>query len=286
MAVVLMCCAKANACDICGSSANNYNPFLFPHLAKSFIGISYLRRQYRIRNEDESITNQAVFNYALFAKIHAAKRVQLSVQVPFQKNRSTGSSIEHLSGPGDISVTGGWIAWNKLSSNNRQTVIVGGGIKLPVGRHFPGNSKGLSDQVFNIGSGSVDYLAYGAYKAGFRKWFYNFSASYKYNTANSSGFRYGDNLDISLLAGKRVDLSKIALSPYLQCSWQKQMQHAVSHILNPNSGSDVLQFIAGADVNTKNLTAGISLQLPAFQEIAGGQISIKPGFAAHIAYNF
>lgn len=287
VAVVLLYCAQTNACDICGCSVSNYNPFLFPHLSKTFVGISYINRHYHIRNEDESLSKQAVSSFILSAKINAGKKIQLNVLVPFQKNTSSNGLInERLNGIGDISVTAGWKAWNRLTRNSRQTVMVGTGVKLPTGKHYPGNSKKLGDQVFNIGSGSVDYILYGTYKAGYRKWFYNLSGSYKYNTANRSGFRYGDNIDISLLAGKRIDIDKIALSPYLQAGWQKQMQNAVSHLLSPASGSDIIQLNIGADVNTRNLTAGLSFQVPAIQQIAGGQISIKPGIGAHIAYNF
>jgi hypothetical protein len=119
-----------------------------------------------------------------------------------------------------------------------------------------------------------------------RKWILNFSNTYKYNTANKDGFRYGDVYSAYLVAGKRIDFEKGALLPYCRMSYENMLHDAVSHVLQGSSGGNLLLAGPGLDVNTKHFTAGISYHIPINQSLSGGLIEARPGFMVQLAKTF
>lgn len=286
-AIVLLCTIQTYACDICGCSISNYNPFMFPHLVKSFVSFSYLQRHYRLSGNDGSFATQRVNTFLLSAQINAGKKLQFSLMAPFQLTsiKSTGSR-KLLNGIGDISVLASYKIWNKLTKTSRQTLLIGGGVKLPTGKYHPVDSDKIQDQSFNVGSGSVDYVLNGSYKLGLHKWIINISSSYKYNTQNKDDFRFGDVFNTSMIAGKRLDIKKWAVMPYLLLNWEQQMQDANNHILQEKSGGHIITSGLGIDVNNKRFTAGVNYQCPVNQRLAKGLIVVKPGISAHVAVSF
>ncbi len=286
-AIALLCCISTYACDICGCSVSNYNPFQFPHLAKNYVGLSYLNRHYRLHGEDGSHAEQYVNTLLLSVQVNAGKKFQFTVLVPYQFTRlKMEGNNRQLNGIGDVSLLGSWKVWNKLTKTSRQAIMIGAGVKLPTGSYHPMESNKLQEQNFNVGSGSVDYIINGSYRLGLRQWVLNVSSSYKYNTTNKEQFRYGDVINSSLILGKRYEPKNVAFLPYIQTSWEKQLQDATKHILQQHSGGHVLSAGIGLDVNTKRFTAGIAFMNPINQNLALGSIKASATTSAHVAISF
>ncbi|GAB4091509.1 transporter [Flaviaesturariibacter terrae] len=278
---------RAHACDICGCGVSNYNPYLFPHLSKSYVGISFLHRVFHTHS-DEGLAGTEHYNSLLFTgQYKLGKKVQLMALLPWQSNtlrNSDGSRREQ--GVGDISLLGQYRLWDKLTKRFRQTVLLGGGVKLATGRYTPAGSDKADEQNFQLGSGSTDYLLNGSYRLSYRKWLVGISGSYKYNTANSDGFRFGDVWNAGLLTLYRLDWDKISVAPYLQLTHESQLRDADRHVLQAHSGGTVFYAGGGIDLNTKRVTVGVNAQFAPDQSLAAGQIQVGPRLALHTSYSF
>jgi hypothetical protein len=58
----------ANACDICGCSIGNNNPFLFPSTSRHFIGLSWYHRAFDLHSEDGTTSHLHSSNILLSAQ--------------------------------------------------------------------------------------------------------------------------------------------------------------------------------------------------------------------------
>ncbi|TCZ66521.1 transporter [Flaviaesturariibacter aridisoli] len=290
VAVLLLCSlfsVPARACDICGCGVSNYNPFLFPHLSKSYISLSYLHRVYHTRSDEGSLGTERYNSFILSGQYKLGKKLQFMAMLPLQENSlRNDAGSRRASGPGDITLLGQYRVWDKLTKKLRQTLLVGGGVKLATGRYVPASSGKADDQNFQLGTGSTDYLLSGSYRLSYRKWVFGASSSYKYNTQNRDGFRFGDVWNAGLLAVYRKDWDKLSLLPYVQVTHEAQLQDADNHVLQAHSGGTVFYAGGGLDLNTKRFTIGLNYQFAADQSLAGGQIQAGPRVAAHASFAF
>ncbi|RYD95203.1 MAG: hypothetical protein EOP50_08350 [Sphingobacteriales bacterium] len=110
--------------------------------------------------------------------------------------------------------------------------------------------------------------------------------SYKYNTANSEGFRFGDTWTINLLVVRRFEWDKLSLAPYVQVSHESLLRDADRHVLQAHSGGTACYAGGGFDLNTKRFTFGIDAQFAAGQSLASGQITAGPRLSARSSISF
>jgi hypothetical protein len=289
MAVIfgLSAAAPAAACDICGCGVSNYNPYLFPHLSKNYIGISYLHRVFHTRVLGETESTERYNSILLSGQYSLGKRVQLTALLPWQENSLINEAGKtRISGTGDATLLGQFRLCDHLTKRFRQTVLIGGGVKLPTGRFVPAASGKAEDQNFQLGTGSTDLLLNGSYRLSFRKWVLGASGSYKYNTANADGFRFGDVVNIGVLAVYRHDWERVSLSPYVQLSHESQYRDADQHLLQKHSGGTLFYAGGGLDLNSKSITIGVNYQFAADQSLAAGQIRVAPKFSARASFSF
>lgn len=283
MKKIIFCAAllgalQGHACDICGGNVSNYNPYLFPHLSKNYIGISALCRIYHTHAEDGSVNREHYAALLLTGQWSPLQRLQLSAMMPFQFNRvMTGASRSSASGTGDATLFARYRFGERLQ--------IGGGVKFATGQYRVAETGGITDRNFQLGSGSTDYLLNASYRYVRGAWAFSAVTSYKYNTANSEGFRFGDVLTSGLTALRRIERSRLSLLPYVQIMHEHQMRDADQHVLLTRSGGDVLHAGGGLDVSSRRVSCGINYQFAVAQNSAGGAIDVKPRTSAHIFLN-
>ncbi|RYD95202.1 MAG: hypothetical protein EOP50_08345 [Sphingobacteriales bacterium] len=114
----------ARACDICGCGVSNYNPYLFPHLSKSFVGLTYLHRRYHTHAEDGSSGTERYNALLLTGQYKIGKRLQLMTALPYMRNSlESPTGNRKASGPGDATLLGRVLLWDHLTKRARQSVL-------------------------------------------------------------------------------------------------------------------------------------------------------------------
>ncbi|RYY87424.1 MAG: transporter [Chitinophagaceae bacterium] len=215
----------ARACDICGCGVSYYNPYLFPHLAKSYVGLSYFHRVYRTAGHEGSWSHERYNTLLLMMQYSVGRKLQLQALLPWQANTlSNESGARSLSGMGDISLMGQYRLWERNSDKGvRQALLLGAGVKLASGRFVPATTSKAEDQNFQLGTGSTDLLFNGSYRISLRRWTFSGVGSYKYNTPNKDGYRYGDVVNTGVQAAYRQEWRQWSLTPYAQVNYEWQL---------------------------------------------------------------
>lgn len=273
------------ACDVCGSGVSNYNPFLLPHLAKSHINLSYFHRSFKEMHGGVETGSQQYQSLVIGAQYSLTKKVQLTALVPIQFNHlNTHEGRVQSNGLGDVTLLANYKLLDKRGTI-RHNILVGGGVKLPTGK-FSTVKDNSTQQAFQLGSGSVDYLLNGSYRATWKKWVFSVMGSYKYNTPNREGFRFGDVMSSGLTTAYRIERNGYSLAPYVQVIGEQQMANASKNVLQTATGGKALYTGAGLDVNTRRIAVGVNYQLAPAQNLQGGMLQARPRIAAHVSFLF
>ena len=275
----------ARACDVCGGGTGNYNPFLFPHLSKSYIGLNYMHRSFHTHNDDGTKTSSHYSTLLLSGQYSLTRKLQLMAFIPYQfSTLENAGSLQKKSGLSDVSLLVNYRLWDKTGIVSH-ALIVSGGMEWGTGKYEAPKTQEITDRNFQLGSGSTDYLLNGTYRVSYRNWIVSAIGSYKYNTANKEGYRYGDVLTLGAVAAYRKNWDKISLAPYVQVIQENQMKDADRHILQEHSGGKILYAGAGADVSTSRFTIGANYQF-ATQNLAAGELNANPRLSTRISFTF
>jgi hypothetical protein len=280
-------CLQVTACDICGCGTSNLNPFLFPYLSKSYVGLSYMYRSYHIHQADGMKSTELYNTVSLTGQYSIGKRLKLSAMLPYlQSSLATENSTRKLSGLGDASILLNYKILDNQKGSFRHLVILGAGIKLATGKYISSSSGKTDEQNFQLGTGSFDYLLSGAYRVSHNKWAFSSMVSYKYTTQNKDDYRFGDVLTGNVMAVYSMAPGKFSISPYVQFIGEKQMQNADKHMLQEGSDGNILYAGGGVDIAVKRFSFGINYQGALKQHLSEGLIKAKPRFTTQISFTF
>jgi hypothetical protein len=272
------------ACDLCGGGVSNSNPFMFPHLAKTYLGLSYSHKSFRQHSGIETSTYH--YNSILVtAQVSLSKKFMVTGMIPYEFNSlSNDHGVKKISGLGDVSLLANYKLWTKAKNQNRQTILIGAGIELPTHVLATSQVEQSENQNFQLSSGSIDYILNASYHLSRNQFMFSVAGSYKYNTANKEEYRYGDILTTAGTLVYRKDWLKMSVSPYVQLMYETQMKDASNHIIQNSSGGQVLYTGGGVDINTKNIAVGMNYQFAPHQNLAQGLTEVKPRCNAHISF--
>jgi hypothetical protein len=278
-------CLPSIACDICGGGTGSYNPFLFPHLSKSYIGLNFLTRSFHKHNDDGSATRANYSGFLISGQYSVNRKLQTIFLAPYLYNKmEKGNETERQQGVGDITLLLSYKLWDRMGVNWTQALMVGGGIKLATGRYSKPKTTDVIDRNFQVGTGSMDYIINGVYRVSHRNWILNAVGSYKYNTPNKEGYRFGDLVTIggTLAYGKNYD--QFSIAPYIQITNESQLKDADNHVLQDVSGGNVLYTGLGTDVTIPKITLGANYIFAA-KNISGGELNAAPRFSARVSFS-
>ncbi|RYY41782.1 MAG: transporter [Chitinophagaceae bacterium] len=286
--VACLLAPAARACDICGCGVSYYNPYLFPHLSKSYVGLSYFHRVYRTAGHDGAWSRERYNTVLLTLQYSVGRKLQLQALLPWQANSlRNDAGSRSLSGLGDVSLMAQYRLWERNSDKGvRQSVLLGGGVKLASGRYVAAATSKAEDQNFQLGTGSTDLLLNGSYRISLRRWTFSGVGAYKYNTANKDGYRYGDVVNGGVQAAFRQEWRNWSLTPYAQYNYEWQLNDADNHVLQSVSGGGVSYLAGGLDCNNKRFAIGVNYQVTLAQDLAGGQIRVEPRLALRTSISF
>ncbi len=290
---VLVVTYTSNACDICGCGVGNFNPYMFPHLAQKFISVGYNYRYYRSDAHDdlgnEMLNKEYYQSFSVAGQFTIARRIELMGYLPFQSNMQKGpEGNKSLNKLGDAIFLANYRLVDHISSDNklRQTVVAGGGIKLPTGnyQYEEGSEQEVDNPNFQAGTGSTDFLLNGSYFLRYKKIAISTGITYKMNTSNKEDYRFGNRL-LTVVQFKYVkDVGSISIIPNIGMVIEKMNEDKESGVVVDHTGGHNVQATFGLDVNNRKIAAGIFYNKPVAQNLAMGHIQAMPGINVHVSF--
>jgi len=290
--VILMAHAS-KACDICGCGVGNFNPYMFPHLVQKFISFGYNYRYYRSNGHDdlgnEMLNKEYYQSLSLAGQFTIARKIELMGYLPFQSNTQKGpDGNKSLNKLGDAIILVNYRLYDHISSRNqlRQTIVAGGGVKLPTGsyQYEEGSEKEVDNPNFQAGTGSTDFLLDGSYSLRYKKLAVGTGITYKVNTANKEDYTFGNRL-LTVVQVKYVkDVRNMSLIPNVGLIVEKMNEDRESGVVVDHTGGHNIQATVGLDVNNRKIAAGIFYTKPVNQNLAMGHIQAMPGLNIHVSF--
>ena len=290
---VLMVAYTSNACDICGCGVGNFNPYMFPHLVQKFISVGYNYRYYRSNAHDdlgnEMVNKEYYQSFSLAGQFTIARRIELMGYLPFQSNTQRGpEGNKSLNKLGDAIFLANYRLVDHISSGNklRQTVVAGGGIKLPTGnsQYEEGSEEEVDNPNFQAGTGSTDFLLNGSYSLQYKKIAVSTGITYKMNTSNKEDYRFGKRL-LTVVQFKYVkDVGNISIIPNVGMVIEEMNEDKESGFVVDHTCGHNVQATFGLDINTKRIAAGIFYNKPVAQNLVMGHIQAMPGINVHASF--
>jgi hypothetical protein len=281
------------ACDICGCSSGNYFIGPFPQFNKHFVGIRYSFRTFNtvLKSDHAQFSKDFYQTTELMGGMKIGKRWQLLTFVPFNINYSaTDDGLKQSSGWGDITLLGNYnvfdkIALTKDTESVSQQLWFGGGVKLPTGRFAVDTNELASSANRQPGTGSFDFLVTSTYTLRIKKWGLTSNANYKINQS-ASNFKFGNRFSATAFIFHSFQIKKIGISPNAGLLYENLSANETHNIQINDTGGNVLLFGTGIEARLKNIAFGFNAQLPAMQNLSGGQTNTKVRGMVHLSYMF
>jgi hypothetical protein len=289
---------SASACDICGCAGGSNYMGMMPMYQQDFIGLRYSYRYFTAYNLPDVLTGEsslmAVDNYHtmdLMGRYYPVKRLQLIGLLPLDDYRTLeDGALTQIRAIGDASLLVNYILINTADSFNKlnkNTLIAGGGIKLPTGPFNRINESGILAPNMQPGTGSADYMANINYTWRRRKVGLSTEALFRINSENAAGYHYGNRVSSSIK-------SFYWLSRTNNTTWmpsfgiiadysRKDMQGGEIQVY---TGGYLIQSVLSLDLYKRNYVFGVDVNLPVNQKLSEGYVKAAPSLSIHFQYLF
>lgn len=273
-------------CDACGCAAGNGSSGFESLLNPQFIGIKYFAQHYKA-NENlfvKDLTQDQYFNtIQLWGKIPLTEKLSMYGSLPFHfHEKQTMQEDLTIHGIGDLNLMGIYQLFN--SKDNLHQLNGGLGVKVPLGKF---DEKGVSgvNPSFQLGTGSWDYQMVLNYKFQKNKLALLVNTDYTIKTENKKDYRFGNQWNYAttgfyqILSGYKTVLSgKIGLQGEVYDT-NRQFGEAL-----PNTAGSALYGKLGFEASYGKFSLGSEVMLPAYSNLAGGDIEAKSRFSIFLNF--
>ena len=273
-------------CDACCCAAGNGSSGFESLLNPQFIGIKYFAQHYKAKENlfTNELTQDQYFNtIQIWGKIPVTEKLSVYGSLPFQfHEKKTLQGDIRINGIGDASLMG---IYQILNSKNTFHQLNGGfGVKIPIGKF---DEKGISgvNPSFQLGTGSWDYQLAINYK--FQKNFFALliNTDYTIKTENKKHYQFGNQWNYALTGFQRIwrnENSIISGKLGLQgevYDWNKQFGEVM-----PRTAGSALNGKIGFEASYKKWSIGSEVMLPAYTNLASGDIEAKSRFGLFVNF--
>ena len=298
---ILCCSLQSIACDICGSGAGGGYMGLLPGFRKRFISCRYLQNgtvsHLGANGASTYLTSYETFRIAeAWGAFNIGTKFRVAAFVPLNSmERNNGSGHFTKSGLGDISVIGYYQLFNSQRGEEErkglvQSAWIGAGVKLPTGKYNPAEKNITASQQnsFQLGTGSTDFSVHGMYDIRLKDAGINVNTSYKLNTANTYGYKYGNKFTLNMLGYYKIRLSKsISIAPNTGVLYEQSAKdEKVKGISVWETGGHSLMGTAGLEVALGRIGLGANYQTPLQQQLGEGKIKARDRGMVYVSFSF
>lgn len=273
-------------CDACGCGAGNGSSGFESLLNPQFIGIKYFSQHYKAKQNlfTNELTQDQYFNtIQIWGKIPIMEKLSVYGSLPFQfhEKRTLQGDIR-IDGIGDASLMG---IYQVLNSKNTFHQLNGGfGVKIPIGKFDERGISGVNPS-FQLGTGSWDYQLALNYKFQKNLFALLINTDYTIKTENKKHYQFGNQWNYAMTGFQRIwrnDNSIISGKLGLQgevYDWNKQFGEVM-----PRTAGSALYGKIGFEVSYKKWSIGSEVMLPAYTNLASGDIEAKSRFGVFVNF--
>lgn len=293
----------AKACDICGCGVGGYYIGLLPDFNKRFVGLRYqfnkLTTQLDVDGNRTALTTDEKYrSMELWGawNINDKWRVLAILPYSFNEKYTPGSeTLRKKNGLSDAVINGYYQVFNnaQTSKNNKlivQSLWAGLGLKLPTGQYDvleQQNAQSINPNIFQLGTGSFDFIPSIMYDLRIQDFGVNANASYKINTENKDKYRYGNKIAANASAYYKIALgSDSRIAPNVGMTFEKQQKDHNNDFLVTETGGHLVNASFGLEASIKRISIGASYQTPLDQNLGHGRIDAGNRLLTHVSFSF
>ena len=273
----------SKACDVCGCKLGGLYFGILPQYNNHFIGLRYSHADFNatmnynsnyLENESSRDTYQKV---ELMGRVVINKKFQLNFILPYLFNEMDGSHQDiYSSGMGDPMVLAYYQLLNNaesFTSDWKHALLVGAGLKLPLGEYKAQDNGELINRNFQLGSGSLDYLISLNYTLRKNSIGVNVETGYKLNTENSDHYKFGNQFNANSYFFYWKEIKKFSLMPYSGIYFEQGASHKNHDFEEHNTGGHATFCSIGLQSYLGTWTLNALFQVPLDQKFNSDQIS-------------
>jgi hypothetical protein len=288
----------SQACEICGCGVGNQYIGILPDFRKHIFGLRYryssLYTHVGIGGASTYLTTKERYNIVeLYGGWNITDKIRLMASVPYAFNDKTnqGTTVSK-NGISDIYLSGYYQLFNSRKTTAADKLLVqslwlGGGIKLPTGKYNPADKSNSTQNanLFQLGTGSTDFLLNAMYDVRLQDIGLNVSTSYKINTANKYEYTYGNKFNINTEAYYKFSIQhKFTVAPNAGIQYENGVQDDDNGLSVEASGGNLLVGTIGVETNFNRISIGANYQTPLHQNLGKGIIKANDKCMVHVSF--
>lgn len=268
----------STACDVCGCAGGSAYMGILPEFHRHFVGTRWYYRQFESthRNGNNVSKTQEVFNtFDLWGRFYPHKRIQLFAFVPYNlyfQHQSDGNTVR-VNGLGDVSLIANFVLIPaKTGKLWTQTLLVGGGVKLPTGQRVAGIEDNMQPTT-----GSTDAILNANYTLRRKTLGMNVEVNGRLNSVNARHYQFGNRLNVAARVFVWKQLSKtLTILPQAGVALEMAAKDKHYNVAQDQSGGNVLLTTLGTEVYLgKHLALNVNWQQPIVQNLTSGDIKAQ-----------
>lgn len=216
-------------------------------------------------------------------------RWEVSFILPLQQIKTKYNEKENTNtGMADPSFFTGYHLIKRLNDlNTKQRLIVGAGIKLPMGISDKQNEVGERMMLINQnGTGSLDHFYYLNYMLSQKYWGINSNSIFKINGSNKYNERYACSYNQVFSVFTRFEIKELNVFPSIFANYEYCKGLLVNGNLTEGTNVNVLLLGPAIDLSYKSFVLNTSFQFNVYERVSSQNLSNAGRFVIGITYNF
>ncbi|MEQ9169197.1 MAG: hypothetical protein RLO12_23285, partial [Fulvivirga sp.] len=164
--------------------------------------------------------------------------------------------------------------WASITAKWKHALLIGAGLKFPLGKHDEQDQGEIINRNFQVGSGSLDYLVSMNYTIRKNAIGFNVESGYKINTENEDGYEFGNQLNLSGYTFYLKEFSWLSVLPYGGVYFEHGQKHLSNGFEQVNTGGQATFASAGLQFYKGSMTLNLIYQTPLSQSFNADNVSL------------
>ncbi len=225
----------------------------------------------------------------LRGKYFLHSRWEIDFILPVQQIKTKYNEDKNFnSGIADPSLFSGYHLIKRLNGyTTKQRMIIGTGVKLPMGISDKKNTEDQRMQLLNQnGTGSFDHFYYLNYMVSKKWWGINTNCIFKFNGTNKYKEHYANSYNQVLSLFAKLEIKELSLYPSVFMNYEYCKGLYVNKELEKGTNVNILLMGPSIDINYKSFVLNTSYQFNTYERVSSQSLSNAGRFVIGLTYNF